>query len=248
MKPIPRLLAGLAAAAALAGCALFGEMAPTPADFPIHGIDIARYQGVVDWPAARRGGVDFVWIKATEGGDQVDSNFAANWAGARAAGVPRGAYHFFYFCRPVQDQIAWFFANVPVEPDALPPVLDIEWTPFSPTCRVRPPRSVARPQIRAFLAAMKAHYGKQPILYTTVDFYRDIIDGAFLDTPLWVRSTAGYPSVRYGSRPWILWQYTATGRVPGVAGKVDRNAFFGTEDQWRRFVAQAPRTETAQER
>lgn len=248
MARVPYALLALIAAAILGACALVGEVEPTPADFPVHGIDIARYQGVVDWDTARGSGVAFAWIKATEGGDQLDVNFAANWAGARAAGVPRGAYHFYYFCRPVEDQIAWFLANVPVDPDALPPVLDIEWTPASPTCRVRPPPNVLRPQIRAFLAALKAHYGRMPIIYTTVDFYRDVIEGAFEDVPLWVRSTAAYPSERYGERPWLLWQYTATGHVPGIAGEVDRDAFFGTPEQWRRFVAGPPSTMAARER
>jgi lysozyme len=231
------IFAGLAVAVAVSGCALFGEIEPTPADFPVHGIDVSRYQGTVDWDAARRGGVAFAWIKATEGGDRVDDGFAYNWEAARAAGVPRGAYHFFYFCRPVEEQIGWFFASVPVDPAALPPVLDIEWTPGSKTCRVRPPRSVLLPEIRTFLTALQQHYRKRPILYTTVDFYRDVIRGALTDYPLWVRSTAGYPSERYGERPWAFWQYTATGHVPGVAGRVDRNVFAGTINEWRKFVA-----------
>jgi lysozyme len=231
------IFAALGAALVLSACALFGAFAPTPADFPVHGIDVSRYQGTIDWAAARRGGVAFAWIKATEGGDVVDDNFALNWDAARTAGVPRGAYHFYYFCRPVDEQIAWFFAHVPVDPEALPPVLDIEWTPGSRTCRIRPLRSALLPDIRRFLTALQQHYGRRPAIYTTVDFYRDVIRGAFEDYPLWVRSTAAYPSKRYGDRPWAFWQYTATGRAPGVAGRVDRNVFAGTVQQWRKFVA-----------
>src|SRR5689334_7173402 len=72
--------------------------------FPIHGIDISKYQGEIDWAAVRGAGTKFVWIKATEGGDHLDERFHANWAGAKAAGVPYGFYHFMYWCRPADQQ------------------------------------------------------------------------------------------------------------------------------------------------
>src|SRR5271168_387517 len=105
------------------------EGLPHPSDYPIHGIDVSKYQGDIDWNAVRASGVKFAWIKATEGGDRVDEKFAQNWAMAKAAGVPRGAYHFAYWCRPADEQAAWFITNVPNDPSALPPVLDVEWNP-----------------------------------------------------------------------------------------------------------------------
>ena len=57
-----------------------------------------------------------------EGGDHVDPKFRENWAGARAAGIPRGAYHFVFWCRPAHEQAEWFKANVPNDPDALVPI------------------------------------------------------------------------------------------------------------------------------
>ena len=71
-------------------------------------------------------GVKFAWIKATEGGDHVDAKFQANWEAAKAVGIPRGAYHFVYWCRSPLEEVRWFEQNVPVEADALPPVLDVE--------------------------------------------------------------------------------------------------------------------------
>jgi lysozyme len=44
------------------------------------------------------------------------------------------------------------------------------------------------------------------------------------------------PETRYVNRPWEFWQFTTTGRVPGIKGDVDRNAFFGGEAEfagWR---------------
>jgi lysozyme len=55
----------------------------------------------------------------------------------------------------------------------------------------------------------------------------------FDDYPFWIRSVAAKPQERYESRQWEFWQFTATGRVPGIKGDVDRNAFFGSEKQFR---------------
>ncbi|VVC55113.1 Glycoside hydrolase family 25 (fragment) [Beijerinckiaceae bacterium RH AL1] len=86
---------------------------PAPTDFAIQGIDVSKYQGDVDWTAVANSGVRFAYIKATEGGDYLDEKFRQNWELSRASGIARGAYHFAYWCRPAQEQAAWFLANVP---------------------------------------------------------------------------------------------------------------------------------------
>lgn len=209
-----------------------------PKDYPVHGIDISRHQGAVDWASIRNDGTRFAFIKATEGGDHADENFMAHWIASRDAGVKRGAYHFYYWCRNVEDQIAWFIRNVPVEPDALPPVLDVEWNGDSKTCPKKVPQAEALAAMKRFLRAVEAHYHKRPIIYTSIDFYREIIDGHLHDYPLWVRTVRAHPVARYANRPWTFWQYTEKGEVAGVKGPVDRNAFVGTEDEWNRFIHQ----------
>lgn len=221
----------------LAGCYanLLEEM--DPSRYPIHGIDVSKFQGVIDWNDVRRSGVRFAFIKATEGGDHLDSAFTDNWLAAKAAGVPRGAYHFYYFCRPVEDQIAWFIENVPVDPDALPPVLDMEWNAHSPTCQRRPPPRIVRRDMEKFLTAVERRYGKKPVIYTSVDFYLENLRHAFPEHSFWVRSVAAAPESIYKNRAWVFWQYTAEGRVGGIKGDVDRNAFFGSEEDWAAFLA-----------
>jgi lysozyme len=86
---------------------------------------------------------------------------------------------------------------------------------------------------------MEAHTGKRPIIYTDITFHKEILEGEYNDYPYWIRSTAAEPHVRYNNRRWTFWQFTTTGRVPGVKGDVDRNTFYGTENQWRMFVQSA---------
>jgi lysozyme len=234
----------LALAAALAGCG--GGAGPLdalnsdlrrPADYPIHGIDVSKFQGDIDWSAVASSGVKFAWIKATEGGDNADARFQANWTGAKAAGVPHGAYHFVYWCRPPMEEMANFEQNAPVEDDALPPVLDVEATPTSKTCHRHLTQESAVAEMKVMLEEMERHYGKRPIIYTTVDFYQAILaDGAFMDYPIWVRSTKYHPAVKYGPRPWHFWQYQSDASIAGIPAHVDRDAFFGTRDQWEAFL------------
>ncbi len=74
----------------------------------VHGIDISRWQGEIDWGRVRGAGISFAFIKATEGGDHSDPAFPRYWREAAAARIPRGAYHYYYFCRSGAEQARWF--------------------------------------------------------------------------------------------------------------------------------------------
>ena len=52
----------------------------------------------------------------------------------------------------------------------------------------------------------------------------------------WLRSVAGHPGEVYGGKDWSFWQYTSTGVVPGIAGKVDINVFAGSKANWVRWL------------
>lgn len=221
----------------------FGDADPhdwegrNPLDYPVHGIDTSRWQGQVDWAQARANGASFAFLKATEGGDIVDPAFAGNWRAARAAGVPIGAYHFWYHCRPAAEQARWFIRHVPRAAGALPPVLDMEWTPFSPTCTQRPPATTIRREARIFLDALEAHYGQRPIIYSTPDFFEANEMWKLGAYDFWLRSVAGHPRDVYGGRHWTFWQYSGTGLVPGVRGKADLNVFAGSREDWGAWLA-----------
>lgn len=204
---------------------------------PIHGIDVSKWQGSIDWASVRSAGTQFAFIKATEGGDHLDERFIENWHGAKRAGVPRGAYHFVYWCRPAHEQAEWFKRNVPQDPDALPPVLDLEWNGQSVNCPKKVPREQALAMTQTLLREMEAHTGKRPIIYTDITFHKEVLEGEFPYHPFWIRSVAAEPHERYADRRWTFWQFTTTGRVPGIKGDVDRNAFYGTDNQWRMMVA-----------
>jgi lysozyme len=240
--PFPLRLIPLAIALTVAGCGGGGPFDVDadyrrPWDYPVHGIDVSKYQGDIDWNAVKASGVKFVWIKSTEGGDRADERFTANWEGAKSVGIPHGAYHFVYWCRPPLEEISWFEQNTPVEDGALPPVLDVEATPQSKTCRITLERETAVANMKVMLEEMERHFGRRPIIYTSVDFYEAILaDGALSEYPIWVRSTKHHPAVKYPGRAWRFWQYQSDAHIPGISGRVDRDAYYGSTEQWQAFL------------
>jgi lysozyme len=210
--------------------------AGAPWHYSVHGTDVSKYQTSVDWSKARDSGISFAFIKATEGGDRVDDRFDEHWRGTRAAGIPRAAYHFYYFCRPAAEQARWFIENVPRESGALPPVLDMEWNPQSPSCKLRPAPATVRSEMTTFLNIVEKHYGKKPIIYTSIDFFDDNNLSTFRGYPYWLRSVAGHPRSRYGSHPFTFWQYTGTGVIPGIKGNADINVFNGDTGAWTKWL------------
>lgn len=90
------------------------------------GVDVSHHQGGIDWPRLKKElGLSWAACKATEGSSFRDSQFAANWAGMKTAGLVRMAYH---FARPASDaarQVDFFLSVVkPVAGDVL--CLDLE--------------------------------------------------------------------------------------------------------------------------
>ena len=222
----------------------FGDAKPvdfgraSPAMFAVHGVDVSHWQEEIDWAALRSQGANFAFIKATEGGRHVDRLFRRNWEQTRKAGIPRGAYHFFFWCRAASEQADWFIRHVPKEPGALPPVIDVEWYGNKRSCPTKPPRATVLRKMQVFMDRLEAHYGVRPIIYTTPDFYEDNLRGRFKDHSFWLRSVAAHPRARYPNRPFAFWQYSGTGTAAkGVETQIDLNVFNGTEEGWHDWLA-----------
>ena len=207
----------------------------SPKRLAVHGVDVSRWQGNINWERLRAQGANFVYIKATDGGDHLDPMFAKNWRGAHGAGLKRGAYHFFYWCRTAGEQADWFIRNVPRVAGALPPVIDVEWNGES-SCKRRPSPAKVREKMQVFMDKLERHYGQRPIIYTSPDFYRDNLKNAFTDYPFWLRSVAAHPSKTYPGRKWLFWQYSGSGLSHGVRGRIDLNVFNGSEATWQQWA------------
>ena len=197
---------------------------PIPEDYSIHGIDVSRYQENISWEDVRDMQVDdirisFAFIKATEGISNVDPYFKRNWRKAKAAGITRGAYHFFLPTKDGRIQAQNFINRVTMESGDLPPVLDVEQAYGATATQVRK-------EVKTWLQAVENYYHVRPVIYTNVDFYNRYLKGSFEDYPLWVAHYLQPHQPRI-TREWTFWQHSERGHVNGVWQRVDFDVFNG---------------------
>jgi lysozyme len=204
-----------------------------PVNYSIHGIDVSKYQNVIDWLSVKEMKVNdvqigFVFIKATEGLGNEDAFFQRNWKKAKSAGLARGAYHFFLATKSGKEQAENFINSVTIEPGDLPPVLDVEQAYGVPADKLRE-------RVQEWILTIQNYYGVLPIIYTNVDFYKQYLKDDFDRYPLWVAHYLQKERPRI-YRDWNFWQHSEGGRVDGIVTKVDFNVFNGDSIEFRKLL------------
>jgi lysozyme len=194
--------------------------APNAGFANIRGLDVSHYQGTIDWQSVAESGIAFAFIKATQGTTNFDPHFQANWSGAKAAEVLRGAYHFYEPGVDPHQQAVTFLSAVQPEPGELPPVLDVE-TPGQ--------ASEIISGIEVWLSTVEHAIGKIPILYTSPGFWSGLGVSSFGRYPLWIAEYGvSAPKIPEGWATWTFWQDSENGSVPGIDTPVDLDLFQGT--------------------
>lgn len=202
--------------------------APSRTAYPIRGIDVSHHQAQINWSRIDPKEIQFAYIKATEGADFKDTKFGDNWDGAEAAGLRRGAYHFFTLGTSGAQQANNFIATVPIDLMALPPAIDLEMSGYN-RGRTQPVPDFQR-ELTAFMKAVTKEYGKVPVIYTTKDFRRQFLSDYRVDR-LWIREVVLWP--REG---WTFWQFSARARLHGISTAVDLNTFAGDVADFETFI------------
>ncbi|WP_447511851.1 glycoside hydrolase family 25 protein [Acinetobacter geminorum] len=218
----------------LAYFGLFYQQKAVAQDYPVQGFDVSHHQGDINWKKISPEKFQFVYLKATEGGDYKDSKFQENWLKAREHGFHVGAYHFYRLCRDGKTQADNFISTVPNKADALPPVIDLE---YDGNCINAHTKEQLLKEIGIMHDRLKQHYGKQPIFYISKTFYHIVLIGGFPNTPLWVRDYEGKPELK-DKRKWLFWQHSNQGKIEGITKSVDLNVYEGSVKEWHQFLQQ----------
>jgi GH25 family lysozyme M1 (1,4-beta-N-acetylmuramidase) len=196
------------------------------ADGPtLQGIDISHYQGGIDWGAVHRSGRAFA-IAQIGDGFYRDPTFRGNWDAIKANGMVRGAYQFYRAADDPAGQADIVVAAVGRLGDGdLPVTLDIEGESMQGE-----PASVIVDRVRTWMDVVERGTGKKPIIYTGYYSWNDSVGSrAFGDHPLWIASYTNAPGIPMGWNRWTFWQYTSSGRVPGIGTNVDLDVFNGSQ-------------------
>ncbi len=195
-----------------------------PVNYSMHGIDVSKHQSTIEWDEVRQMKVnnihlDFAFMKATEGVDDMDRQFKRNWKMCGQEQITRGAYHFFIASKSGKAQALNFIRIVDLQPGDLPPVLDVEQT-FNVSL------ADLQQRVSDWLQIVEREYGVKPIIYTNADFYKNYLAGKFDNYPLWVAHYLVKDKPRI-SRDWTFWQHSESGHVNGIDAFVDFNVFNG---------------------
>ncbi|HYL39529.1 MAG TPA: GH25 family lysozyme [Bryobacteraceae bacterium] len=207
----------------------------------LSGIDVSSYQRTVDWTAVAGSGIQFCYIKATEGSSCADHGFAQHWRRAGETGLARGAYHFFHPTMPVTTQANFFLHTVgEPQPGDLPPALDLE----APEEWVGIPAAARAALAIKWLEIVETRLNLAPIVYLSPAFMIETLRNASAlgRYRLWLAeyTSAAAPRVPSPWTAWTFWQHMGKGRVPGVALPVDLNWFNGTAGDLQALAVAAP--------
>jgi lysozyme len=178
-----------------------------------YGIDVSNHQGTIDWIQVANDDVSFAYIKATEGQDFVDKQFATNWAKSSEAGIPRGAYHFFTLCSSGADQAENFLKVVPTDPTALPPAVDLEFA----GCTKRPDNATVQRELSTFMTTVEDRVGKPLVAYVLPAFEKKYPVEQTLQRDRWQRKLFRRPA----GDGWTMWQASDRARLNGIDAPVD---------------------------
>ena len=177
-----------------------------------HGPDVSSYQPNTDWVAVSGAGYTFAFVKATEGTNYVNPEFARDWQQMAASGLVRGAYH---FGRPdvnsAQAEVDWFLSHVSFQGNDIA-VLDLE---------------VGNGDLKDWTIAFGNSLLQNKMLYSGVPFMREHnLDNAEVaaafNNKLWIAAyQQSTPQLPNGWTELTFWQHTDRQDVPGVQGACD---------------------------
>ena len=192
------------------------------------GVDVSAYQGNIDWEAVKKSGIDFAMIRlgyrGYESGKLVEDEYAKkNLEGAKAAGLRVGAYFFSQALniRETDEEIAFILKLLGDFELDMPIVLD--WEIPASSARTARMDGQTLTDIQLHFCGQMRDRGYQPMIYFNWHQSEHLYNLHALEAyPFWL--------ALYQDRmtyPWKveMWQYTQTGRVPGISGNVDINVY-----------------------
>ncbi|MCR5420220.1 MAG: glycoside hydrolase family 25 protein [Lachnospiraceae bacterium] len=203
------------------------------------GVDVSKYQGVIDWGKVKAAGIDFAMIRVGArgyGSGQItlDDNFVINIMGAKAAGLDTGVY---FFTQAITEEEAVEEANFTV--GALmnygvtyPVAVDVEWISGDKarTDDLTPEERTGL--VIKYCDTIKA-FGYQPVIYADRDMLiAGLLPEKIKNYDVWLSDDLQPEDGTDYPYRFSMWQYTKKGKVDGIEGEVDLNLrFFNTKEK-----------------
>lgn len=202
---------------------------PAPRQF---GIDVAKWQGVIDWNKVKTSGNgDFAVLKVTKKDNSVEDSFERNYQGTKAACIPIAVYRYVYAKSVGQAVIE---ANGIVSALKDHRIEGEVWLDMEDSSLRNIGKAALTLLIDTMAGILQAH-GYKVGIYCNCDWYDNVLDSADLSTryKFWIACFGK----NTGNGSWkdraddphdiaVAWQYTSKGKVPGITGDVDLDALY----------------------
>ena len=195
------------------------------------GIDVSQWQGTIDWTKVKAAGIEFAMIRAGYGQNNIDPQFERNISECNRVGIPCGIYWFSYAYTEAMAIREAEYALSAVEPYKLDYPIAFDWegdsANYAAKNGVTVTKTLASAMARAFCKRLEqAKY--YAMVYTNPSYLATYFDN---DIPkqydIWLAQWPTNPDPN--SKPAQaggIWQYTSSGSVNGISGRVDMNAAY----------------------
>ncbi|KPY45573.1 glycoside hydrolase family 25 protein [Pseudomonas syringae] len=197
------------------------------------GIDLSHFQGDVDFKKVSEAGIEYAFIKATEGATLQDVKYTAYRTDARAVGIKTGAYHYFRALssspEAQRDNIVSTLTAAGFDASTEFFAIDAE---LEGNEKATPDEMADNlNKLLTLLEDEKVLQGKRPFIYCDNNFWANHISGdkyAFSEHPLWIANwNVSEPKVpatwKSAGKSWSIWQHSNKGRIDGIEVDVDLN-------------------------
>lgn len=202
-----------------------------------NGIDVSKYNGDINWDKAKKDGVDFVIVRVgyrgygKSGTLCTDPNYKANIEGALAAGIKVGVYYFTEALTTdeAREEAKFCISKIKDYNITLPVAIDYEYptdgkNPIGRMYNAKLTKAEATANVKAFCATVKKA-GYTPLVYANKSDLSSLINGKTIGNTykVWL---ANYTTKTTYANSYEYWQYTSSGKVNGITGKVDCNFWY----------------------
>lgn len=195
------------------------------------GIDVSQWQGVIDWTKVKAAGIEFAMIRAGYGQNNIDPQFKRNISECNRLGIPCGIYWFSYAYTEAMAIREAEYALAAVEPYKLeyPIAFDYEGASvdYAKKNGVVPDKAHVTALANAFCGRIEqAKY--YAMVYTNPAYLSQYYDSYVPKSyDIWLAQWPANPDpAAKPAQAGGIWQYTNSGTVAGISGRVDMDAAY----------------------
>lgn len=197
----------------------------------LKGIDVSKWQGEIDWEAVKKSGVDFVMIRAGYGKNNIDEYFERNISECNRLGIPCGVYWFSYAYTKemARNEAKYCIEAIKKYKISYPVAFDFEYdsVDFAAGKGVKVTKTLASKLVRAFCEEIQ-NAGYYVSVYANPNYLSAYFDSNIpKEYDIWLAKWPNKPNLDVKpDQCGGMWQYTSSGTVNGIDGRVDMNVAY----------------------